>query len=127
MNLHNIVAPCIAVINPMLTASIQVSTGYTTGSDGLTTPAYAPAVNVQVQMQSLTYNDLYQLDGMDINGEKHAMYINGNWEGVVRPDGKGGDIITMPNGDVYLVAQILENWADTDGWTKVAVTRQMNP
>jgi hypothetical protein len=125
MNLHNIVSPYISAINPFITASIQKSTGYTTTSSGKRVPTYAAAESVQVQMQALQYNDLVQLDGLNIQGERHAMYINGNWSGVVRPDGTGGDLITLPNGTVWLVVLVLENWSDLDGWVKVACTRQM--
>lgn len=125
MNLHNMVAGAVSTVNPFITASIQRSTGYTTSSAGKRTPTYAAAVSVQVQMQALQYNDLVQLDGLNIQGERHAMYLNGNWSGVVRPDGTGGDLITLPNGTIWLVVLVLENWSDLDGWTKVAVTRQM--
>lgn len=124
MNLHNIVAPCIAAVNPWITASIQSSIGYTTSPDGTQLPAYSQAVTVQVQMQALQYDDLKQLSGLNIQGERRAMYINGNWGGVIRPDGKGGDVITLPDGSIWLVVLVLENWAATSGWCKVAVTRQ---
>ncbi len=89
-------------------------------------PAYAAPVSVQVQMQSLTYQDLQQLDGVNIQGERRAMYLNGDWNGLVREDQKGGDLITLPNGTIWLVAQVLENWCDLNGWVKLCVTRQNN-
>lgn len=124
MNLSGIVGNYVAAVNPWVTASIQASQGYTTSPDGDRVPAYAPAVDIQVQMQAMTYRDLVQIDGLNINGEKRAMYINGIWEGVARPDGRGGDLITLPDGSVWLLAQVLENWGYQDGWTKVAVVRQ---
>lgn len=124
MNLHAIASGAIASVNPMLTLTIQASTGYTTAPDGSRVPSYAPPVSVQGQVQSLTYNDLTQLEGLALQGEKRAVYLNGNWSGVVRPDGKGGDLIAFPDGTVWLVVQVLENWGSLDGWVKVAVTRQ---
>ena len=124
MNLHGIASGYVAAVNPWLTASIQASTGYTTNSDGSRVPSYAAAVAVQVQMQSLTYRDLQQLDGLNLQGERRALYVNGDWQGSVRPDNKGGDIITMQDGTVWLVAQVLENWYSNDGWVKLCVTRQ---
>ena len=124
MNLHNLVAGAVSAINPAITASIQRSTGYVTAADGTRTPSYAAAVSVQAQVQALEYNDMVQLSGLNIQGEKRAMYLNGNWEGVSRPDRRGGDLITLPDGSVWLVVQVLENWASQDGWVKVAVTRQ---
>lgn len=125
MNLHNMVAGAVSMVNPIIDVSIQKSTGYTTSTSGKRVPTYAAAVTAKAQMQALQYNDLMQLDGLNIQGERKAIYLNGDWAGVVRPDGTGGDIITLPNGTVWLVVLVLENWADTSGWTKVAVTRQV--
>lgn len=124
MNLHAIVSGAVAAVNPFVTATIQRSTGYTTAPGGRRTPTYAAPVTVQVQVQALQYNDIQQVDGLNIEGERRAMYINGDWEGLLRDDRKGGDLITLPDGTVWLVALVLENWAGTDGWVKVAVTRQ---
>ena len=114
-----------AAINPWVNATIQKSTGYTTAEDGTRTPAYATAQVVQVQKQAFQYNDLVQIDGINIQGEKCAMYITGNWDGILRQDGAGGDLITLENGTKWLVVLVLENWADEDGWVKVACVRQM--
>lgn len=126
MHLHKLVRPLVSSINPSVTASLQASTGYTTASDGSRVPTYAPAVCIRVQRQALQYNDIAQTDGLNIQGQRSAMYISGNWEGIVRADGSGGDLITLPDGTTWLVAMVLENWGDTKGWVKVAVTRQ-NP
>lgn len=126
MNLHNIVSDVIPAVNPMIDATIEQSQGYTTDTDGSRVPIYAAPIPIQIQMQALVYNDLVQLDGLNIQGEKHGMYLNGNWQGVVRADQSGGDRIVLSTGTVWLVVLVLENWADVDGWAKVAVTRQMS-
>ena len=124
MNLHSIVGPCVAAVNPWIIGQYQQSNGYTTAADGTRAPAYLAAVSVQIQQQALTYKDLIQVDGLNLNGEKRAFYVSGNWEGVSRPDGRGGDLITLPDASVWLIAQVLENWYSTDGWAKVAVVKQ---
>lgn len=124
MNLHSIVAPVVAAINPPLLCSLQSSTGYTTNAQFQQVPAYAKAVNVQVQCQALQYKDLMQLNGLNIQGTRLAMYIQGNWNGAVRSQNKGGDLITTPDGQVWLAALVLENWSLSAGWTKLAVTLQ---
>lgn len=124
MNLHGIVRAAVGTVNPTIWVSIQRSTGYTTSDDGTRVPSYAPPVDVRAQMQSLQYNDIAQLDGLNIQGQRRALYLDGNWEGIVRADGKGGDRVTLPDGSVWLVALVLENWADRDGWVKVAITLQ---
>lgn len=125
MNLHEIVAPCVAAVNPMVTADWQRSTGATKNADYSRSPSYAAAVPIQVQMQALTYKDLMQLSGININGEARAMYVSANVQGVNRPDGRGGDIFTLSDQSVWLAAHILENWNSTSGWTKVAVVKQV--
>jgi hypothetical protein len=124
VNLNSIVGGCVAAVNPWVIATIQASAGYAAGPDGTQAPAYAAPVPIQAQVQSLQYNDIVQLDSLNIQGERRAMYLNGDWEGIVRADQKGGDLITLPDGSVWLVALVLENWSDTGGWVKVAVTMQ---
>jgi hypothetical protein len=126
VNLYKLVAGAVSAINPRVVATIQKSTGYTTNADGSRTPIYAAPVPVRAQKQALQYNDIVQTDGLNLQGERCALYISGNWEGVVRSDGVGGDIITMPDGSVWIVAVVLENWGDAKGWTKVAATKQVS-
>ena len=125
MNLHSIVGPVVAAINPWVIGAYQRSLGSVQQTDYSRKPSYAKAVNVQIQMQALSFRDLTQIQGLNQNGEKRAMYISARWEGVSRPESRGGDIVTLPCGTVWLVAQVLENWHQTDGWCKVAVVRQM--
>lgn len=121
MNLHGIASGYVGAVNPQILAKIQKSTGYTTGGSGKRTPTYAPAQDVLCQVQAMQYNDLVQVDGLNLQGTKRKIYMDGHWEGLVRSDKKGGDLLTMPDGDVYLVALVLEQWPD---WCVVAVTLQ---
>lgn len=124
MNLHNIVGPIIAAVNPWVLASIQPSQGYKTNDDGSRVPAYADALDVLVQMQALQYNDLMQVSGLNIQGERRAMYANGEWDAVVRSTQEGGDLVTLPDGSVWLLVFQFEDWSSTAGWTKFCVTKQ---
>lgn len=125
MNLNNIVTPIIAAVNPLLWAKIAKSIGSTTDVDGSRLPLYATPKPVTVQVQALTYDELKIMDGLDIQGTRRAMYLNGNWNGVSRPGQKGGDLIQLDaDKSVWLVAIELENWSLTSGWTKVGVTLQ---
>lgn len=195
MNLHGIVASAISVVNPLVPATVLVSTGpgpttaagkrvptfatpgAITGSitaDVLTVTAQAsgkllmgqtltgtgiPAMTsiveqlsgtaggigtyrinreletpfasgaittalvVPAQIQSLTFRDIQQIDGLNLQGNRNGIYFYGRIDGLVRPDNKGGDLITFPDGTTWLVAMVLEDWPD---WCKVAATRQ-NP
>lgn len=124
MNLHALVSPIISMVNPSTIATYQQSTGSTTAADGSRTPSYADPVDVTVQIQMLTWKDLQQLQGINLNGERRAIYVSGDWQGVARPRFRGGDLITLPTGETWLVVQVLENWFETSGWAKVAATLQ---
>lgn len=122
MNLHAIVSGAIGVINPFVDAELQISTGYTTNADGTRVPAYAEPCCVRCQVQPMQAADLTQLEGLNIQGIKRKFYVTGHWHGLVRGARKGGDLITMPNGDTYLVVLVLEQWPD---WCCVATTLQV--
>lgn len=124
MNLHGLVSGAIAAVNPFVPCTIQASTGYTTDAAGKRVPTYAAPFTIPGQVQALTFKDLTQLDGLNLNGTRRAIYFNGRVDAIVRVDNKGGDLITIADGvnaGVWLVALVLEQWPD---WVKVAVTLQ---
>jgi hypothetical protein len=124
VNLHGIVAPVIGVVNPNVDAVVQVSTGSTIAADGTRTPTYAAPVTVPAQVQALTFRDIQQIDGLNLQGTRRAIYLYGKVDGLVRAENKGGDLITLsdgPNVGVWLVAVVLECWPD---WCKVVATQQ---
>lgn len=125
MNLHQIVSPFIAVVNSFVSATVKISTGYTTAADGSRTPIYQTQTNVPVQIQALTAMEIQHLDSLNIEGVSRSAYLNGDIEGLDRAFGRGGDLIIY-NGTTWLVVQVMEQWSDTSGWTKVAL-RQQNP
>lgn len=132
MNLHGIAGGYVSAVNPMMPCSVQISTGSTEDANYVPQPSYADPVTIMGQVQSLTFSDLRQLDGLNLQGTKRAIYLLGDVEGIVRKDNKGGDLITTPNGDVWLVAMVLEAWLheagnpNEPGWCKVAVTLQVS-
>jgi hypothetical protein len=126
VNLHGIVAPYVAAVNPLLPVVVQVSTGSTIGADGTRAPTYS-TIDLVAQVQALTFRDLQQISGLNLQGTRRAIYLFGDIEGIVRSTVKGGDIITFPDSSIWLVAMCLENWgADgtSDVWTKVVATLQ---
>jgi len=124
MNLNNVVSGITASINPRLVCQYQSSIGNTVGANGKLVPSYASAVSVLVQVQPLSSTDLRMLDALNLQGNFRAMYVSANWQGINRPEVKGGDLITEPDGTVWLVTTELEAWSASAGWTKVAVTQQ---
>lgn len=82
------------------------------------------ALTVQAQVQPLTTKDLRHLEGLNIQGVERAIYLYGHVDAVVRPEGKGGDLIIIadgPNQGIYLVTVVLEAW---QGWCKAGVVLQ---
>jgi len=121
MNLAAIAQGPVDAITPRLPVTLKVPSGYAQGSDYSRTPTYTE-YNVTGQFQALQYKDLVQIEGLNLNGTRRKIYLYGIVEGVVRSLGKGGDLIVDPDGSVWLVAMVLEQWAKD--WCSVAVTLQ---
>ena len=85
-------------------------------------PSYANPVTAQAQLQALDGDDLKQIDGLNIQGTLRAIYLYDAVTGVVRPDMKGGDLITINDKD-WLVVRVLESWPT---WTKACIVLQQN-
>lgn len=126
MNLHSIVGPYVGAVNPNITVSVRVSIGWATGADFVRTPTYADPVCVLAQVQPMTWGDLRQVEGLNLQGDRKAIYLMGEIDGLVRSTNQGGDLITFPDGTLWLVEQVLEDFNLTSGWTKAAITRQNN-
>jgi hypothetical protein len=123
VNLHAIASGAIASVNPMSQATLLTSTGSTENADGSRTPTFAPPATITVQIQSLQYQDIMKLEGLNIQGIRQKIYMNGDFEGLMRADQRGGDLIILPDGKTYIAAIVLENWPD---WCCVAVTQQLD-
>lgn len=127
MNLNNIVAGCVAAVNDWVTLAIQPSQGYTTNDDGSRVPAYGPTQYVLAQMQALQYNDLVQVSGLNLTGERRAVYVNGDYDAVLRAAQAGGDPVTLlSDNSNWLIVFQFEGWDYTGGWTKFCMTRQLS-
>lgn len=124
MNLHAIVSPAIALINPFQTVTIRAATGYATNADGTRTPSYAAPVTVQAQKQDLSQKDIEHMSALNIQGQLSKFYMNGTLAGLVRVDQKGGDLITDATGRVWLVVSVPEDWSDNSGWVAVIAALQ---
>lgn len=131
MNLHALAAPAIAVVNPLVPVTVHVATGgYTVLADGTRIPEYDIIPEVPAQIQALSYSDIQMVSGLQLNGERRAIYLTGRFDAMSRPRNTGGDMITFPDGETWpygtswLVAMVLEQWPD---WCKLACTLQVNP
>lgn len=76
------------------------------------------------QIQPMTWRDIQQLEGLNIEGVRWKIYLYGEVDGLVRPECKGGDLIIVASGrhqGTWLVAQVLEQWPD---WVCAAIVLQ---
>ena len=125
MNLHGIVRGAITSVNADIRATLKRSTGYATGADGTQTPTYA-TLSGMIQVQAMSQTDMQKTNFLNIQGTMRAVYMRGNWGGVIRTDQKGGDVLSFgetPNCPVkdWKVVQALETWSN---WCKLAVVLQ---
>lgn len=96
MDLNAIVSPALEGLNPSVVGTVLVSTGSTTAAGGKRTPSYRTVAGVPMRLQPLTYRDLAQVDGLNLNGTKRAIYFPRRVEGIVRPENRGGDLVIVP-------------------------------
>jgi len=122
MRIRGVTARAVSGVNPRILVSIRRSTGYTTAADGTQIPTYALITGQLAQMQALTAPELKQVESLNVQGVKQAMYLDGRWSGIVRANGTGGDIIILPDATEWLVLDVLENWPN---WTKLALVQQL--
>lgn len=127
MNLHSIAGPIIAAVNPTITVQFLPSVGWSIQPDGKRVPQYGVCANVPAQVQAMSWRDLMQVDGLNLQGTKVSIYLYGVAAGAVRVNYKGGDLVTITSGPwagVYLTHVVLEQWPD---WVKIACTLQNQP
>lgn len=130
MDLRGIANSVSNAVNANMIVSLAASTGSTQGAGYRQVPSYATPVDGPAQIQALDSVDLKQIDGLNISGVVRAIYLRGVLNGVIRPNGNGGDVITIaaPAPPQYigtwLVAKVLETWPT---WTKAAIVLQVPP
>lgn len=97
----------------------SVNQAQTVASEAMTT-----SLVLLGQVQALSTRDVWQLDGINLQGTLRALYVSGTLNGVVRALLKGGDLVTLPDGTVWLVTMVPEPWGLTAGWTKCVIVLQ---
>lgn len=123
MNLRTIANRATQAINPNLSGTARIYTGYTM-SAAKRVPTYAAPVPVMLQVQALTKREIEHLDGLNISNATRAAYANLQLSGVDRTNQSGGDLVAVEEA-IWLVSAVLEGWT-TAGWCKVALTRQVD-
>jgi hypothetical protein len=121
MNLHAAVQGAISAINPFIPVVIKRAVGYTTGADGTQAPNYR-VMQGSAQIQDINGTEIMRLNALGIQGDLCCAYINGNYDGIVRSEGKGGDLFCF-RGQVWMVAKVMEEWS---GWCRLALVLQID-
>jgi hypothetical protein len=121
MNLQLAVRGYISAVNPDINVTVQQSNGFLTGPDGKSVPQFITIPNVQAQDQPLQWRDLQMIEGLNLQGLRRKFWMQGEVDGQVRSETKGGDLITLSDGSVWLVALVSEQWPD---WCSVICTLQ---
>jgi hypothetical protein len=121
LNLHQIVRGNIIAVNPEVPVTIRVSTGSTTNADYSSTPTYDTVTGVWAQVQDLSADDLRQVEALNLQGSHKTIYLNGSVAGIVRDASEGGDLVTLPDGSIWLITKVVEQWPD---WCHAIMTLQ---
>jgi hypothetical protein len=124
MNLHGIASPYVGAVNPKIPVMALISSGSVTAADGNRSPSFSDAISLLGQVQPITTRDLAQLDGINLGGVRWKIYLDGEVDSIVRPEGKGGDLIIIPTGrhvGTWLVVQVMEQFPD---WVCAAIVQQ---
>lgn len=125
MNLHGIVRGVITAINPDRTISLLRSTGYTVLPGGKQVPTQT-TLSGPAQIQALGPSDLKHMNDLNLQGVMRKVYLYGNWQGAIRADATGGDVLQfaqIPGGAAqnWKVVTVFESWPD---WCSVGVVLQ---
>lgn len=127
MDLRSLANSVSSVVNPNMIVSVQFSTGYTIGAGLKQVPSYADPVTGPAQLQALDGAELRQMDNLNLEGVLRAIYLRGPLAGVIRPESKGGDLVTIAAPapvqfrGLWLVVKVFETWPL---WTKCAICLQ---
>lgn len=134
-NLHGLVRAAIPSVNPDISGNWLVSTGNTVDEAGKSTPNYADAVPVGLQVQAVRGSDLRKYAFLQGNGIYRAVYMFGNPDAINRLVQKGADLVTFPQyptgaACTWLVSAVDEPWTAGNGglsWSRLIVTLQLDP
>lgn len=126
MNLKSLAGSYTAIVNPDINATLLRSSGYTTSDDGTQVPTYTVIANVSVQVQGVNGSDYERISNINQQAVLRTVFITGIWEGIIRTDQTGGDILQfsmIPDGTInnWKLIYVAEAWSN---WTKAIVALQ---
>lgn len=125
MNLRKIANRAITAVNPNIPAILKLNEGMETDDTGKRVAKF-DEINVKIQPQSLSSNDLQMFDTLAQQGQLLNVYISGQIHALRRISQKGADkLIFKAFGEneesEWLIKSVAESFPN---WCKVVVWRQ---
>jgi hypothetical protein len=75
------------------------------------------------QVQQLTIAELKHMNDLNMAGISRKIWCDTQLRGVDRAAQLGGDLITLPDGTIWLVVEVLESWPD---WCSALLKKQVS-
>lgn len=115
-------------VNPNQVVTLEVSAGFTVDDYGNQVPSFLSQL-IEVQTQSLSSTEKYNLDLNNKQGQYISIYAYGTIDGIRRWLQKGSSKFTFPaygedEPAVWMVDQVAESYAT---WTRVIAWRTEAP
>jgi hypothetical protein len=82
------------------------------------------SLTILAQIQAQSASDLRHTDYLNLQGSHRVLYASLDIKGIVRVTLRGGDLVVLPDGSVWLVEQPVEPWFSSAGWVKILITAQ---
>lgn len=130
LNLHSIARGAIVALHPEEPVTLYQSSGQT-NTRGVVSPTYEAVQTVQAQIQSLSTDELANVENVAQTGQVRKAYLFGPPvtslipQGIVRPLARSGDMIQRADGTWWLVTGMMEDFS-ASGWVCVQITQQVN-
>lgn len=130
LNLHSIARGAIVALHPEESVTLYQSSGQT-NTRGVISTTYEAAQAVQAQIQSLSTDELANVENVAQTGQVRKAYLFGPPvtslipQGIVRPLARSGDMIQRADGTWWLVTGMMEDFS-ASGWVCVQITQQVD-
>lgn len=131
LNLHGIVRGCIPPLHPDENVLLIQNVGKS-NVRGVVTAAFADAVQVIAQIQSMGTDDLRAMQEVSRTEIQRKCWLYAATptgkipNAIVRQLERGGDMIRRADGSWWLVAGLMEDFSNS-GWVSVRIVRQITP
>ncbi|OAQ15405.1 hypothetical protein F480_02390 [Bibersteinia trehalosi Y31] len=125
MNLRQIANRAITTVNPNIPAILKLNTGTETDDTGKRVAKF-DEINVKIQPQSLSTNDLQLFDSLAQQGQLLNVYISGQIHALRRLSQQGADKLVFKafgekTESEWLIKSVAESFPN---WCKVVIWRQ---